>query len=247
MKYTIQQVKSALLIALCVVGVGCKKSQNICPAEVRSFQQGTTLCLQKSGRVSRQLPEPDRIAMVGVQELSSVSPISDPSLDLEVVGSIFSDVNSQGTVLWGKYFTDGQFAYASAIRRYIEDKYPHIRCDKAFMFGEMTANSPRYGCSATWKYDVVCIIRGKEDYVIDPRFFSKVVTAKEWMAVHHMHKPITSPKLEIVPGSCFAPRDLFPSAYVVDTSYVYTNVMLDYYRDSVGCAYQSPQLLAVTE
>lgn len=244
MKNTIKQTTSGLLI-ISIIGVSCTKKQNMCLPQATNFRQGTTLCLQKTGRDSScSLPDPSRVAMVGFQDVREESFISDPSLNLEIVGSVFSDVLTQGTSLWGRYFTDGQFAYTNAVRRYIEDKY-HYTCDKVFLFGEMTATSPHYGCVATWKYDVACVIHGDQDYVIDPRLFNKVVTVDQWKAVHYMRDLHTVPKLQIVPGAYFAPRDLYAHSYLVDSGYVYTDIVLEHYRDSVGCASQ-PLVAAVT-
>lgn len=231
------------LAILAVVMIGCTKNDQLLPTKVE--QKAGRMFNYQSG-LSAHLPI--NIQEAKVEDLSVhqfVQPVDTTgSIDSLTASRIFHDVQSQGAQLWGRYFTDGQFAYASAIRRYIEAKY-HLVCRKLFIFGDLTAVSPRYDCAASWKYDVACVLPGKNGvyYVIDPRLFARVVTDNVWTEAHThptyiQPNPSSQPQKQFLPGAFFAPTNDSHTQYINDSVYQYTDIMLEYYSDSVGCSCQ---------
>lgn len=228
--------KISLLLTIFVAGfMGCVKNEHMKLTRTENPRQH--VYLQNRGKLL-----PMNITDVGVGQNVGGVGLEKPCIliDAQLVNKIFQDILSKGDSLLGRYFTDGQFAYASAIRRYIEINY-RLRCDKIFTYGDLTGISQRYGCCASWKYDVAIVIRTSTDtFVIDPRLFGEAVGVKDWVKGHThstacVPHPSLSPMWEIVSGESFTPLDLIPSGYLTDTSYAYTNAMLAYYADSVGC------------
>jgi len=181
------------------------------------------------------------ISEAHVKDLHQVSAYPSSFVDSAQASRIFQDVFAQGDSLWGRFFSDGQFAYANAVRRYIEQKY-HRKCEKLFTYGRLTATSPHYGCSASWSYDVTCVLRGKDGaiYAIDPRLFTSMVSGETWVKAHTYptvceQKPTQYPKYQLVAGETFTPLDALPSGYLVDPTYRLTDIYLVKYADSAGC------------
>ncbi len=232
---------SLFVIVIMTIITSCKKSEQFELGKKTAVRRVQTLQVQ-----TRDQQTSGRTFPIDMQSAAIFSPIelvakSDSSGVEEIlVNRIFQDVLSQGEKLWGRYFLDGQYAYASNIRRYIEKKYSVV-CQKYFIFGDLTAVSPRYGCVASWKYDVACAIRGKGGvlYILDPRLFSSVVTQNKWIESHlYPTASVPQPRLTsqaLVAGESFTPVDNVPSGYLVDADYRYTDIMVDYYADSVGC------------
>ena len=235
-----------VLLLLLVGALSCKKSETMKAEIAQPTRRTTPFYTQSRSKVLLQntLPIMQDARSRNVDQLEAEAAIVIPSdqVDSLTASNIFNDVLSQGENLWGKYFVDGQFAYAQNIRRYVENKY-HLACYKLFLYGELTGVSPRYGCSASWQYDVACVLRGKGDvvYVLDPRLFSHMVTQETWISSHLVptssvaHPRLTSTS-HLLGGASFTPLDNIPSGYLVDTkNYVLTDAMLAYYADSVGC------------
>lgn len=173
-------------------------------------------------------------------QLVGSPPDTSSYIDSSTAQRIFEDVYAQGETLWGRYFRDGQYVYSHAIRRYVEGKYG-ISCMKMFLFGDMSAVSPRYDCCVSWKYDVACVLQGKNGrvYVIDPRLHTSVVTADVWIKAHVLPTacepdPAVASS-ELVSGECFSPNGGPSLGYKVDKDYRLTDIMLAYYADSSGC------------
>lgn len=229
--------RSCYLLALMLVWCSCKKEEQLRP---RSNALGSRApYVQSGGSRTPPLLTTDMQEAVAVQAEVAIAQAVDISfVDPSLAARIFEDVSSQGYALWGRYFKDGQYAYASNVRRYIESRYA-LACGKLFLYGNLTARSPRYECCASWKYDVAVVLRGKNDvlYVIDPRLFTSVVTADVWISYHSNptscnSQPSKAPQSKLVSGESFAPLDSMHSQYLLDKDYSYTNAMLAYYADS---------------
>lgn len=233
---------SLLIVVIMMTIVSCRKPEQFEVKKPTAVRRVQALQLQ-----TRNQQTSARTFPIDMQSATIINPIelaakSDDSsgVDEALVNRIFQDVLSQGEKLWGRYFLDGQYAYSNNIRRYIEKRYDVV-CHKYFIFGDLTAASPRYGCVASWKYDVACAIRGKQGvvYILDPRIFSSVVTQNKWMEFHlYPTASVPQPRLTfqaLVAGESFTPIDNVPSGYLVDADYRYTDIMVDYYADSVGC------------
>ncbi len=227
---------------MCIVSivVGCRKLEPL--ENPSSVQKNQALVVQTRSFTTSQRTLPIDMRHASMRSSGSLEVVSTDSslVDSFMADRIFQDIISQGSSLWGRYFLDGQYAYANNLRMYIEHNYA-VTCQNFFLFGDLTAVSPRYGCCASWKYDVTCVLRGKGDilYVLDPRLFTTVVSIDVWKGAHaHPTDCVPEPRLisqALVAGEAFTPYDDIPSGYLVDSNYVYTDIMLGYYRDSVGC------------
>lgn len=236
---------SLLLVAITMLIASCTKPEhyNLPGLKDRAARQrvqtlqSQTRREQTSGRQTSPIDMQGAVIMTPL-ELAVKADTS--GVDSSLIKRIFQDVLSQGEKLWGRYFLDGQYAYANNLRRYIEQKH-HVVCQKLFVYGNLTAVSPRYGCVSSWQYDVACAIRGKGDvlYILDPRLFASVVSRNIWVESHlNPTVRVPQPRLTsqaLVAGESFTPLDNIPSGYLVDADYRYTDIMLGYYADSVGC------------
>lgn len=226
-----------ILLAIMLVWCSCTKPE---PLTSRS----NTLRLeiapynQSGGAVTSPLLPIMQQAVAVQNECEIAKAVNISTLDSAFVARIFEDVRSQGYTLWGRYFKDGQYAYANNIRRYIENKY-RVATGKLFLFGNLTARSPHHSCCASWKYDVAVVLRGQNNvvYVIDPRLFTSVVRSDVWTSFHISPtscdlQPSKTPQSKLVSGESFVPLDSIHSQYLIDRDYSYTNAMLAYYADS---------------
>ncbi len=196
-----------------------------------------------------QLPKPIHLQQADIHSLDdpNESQSSLAVMDSIQISHIFESVLAQGHNLWGRYFASGQFTYANAVRRYISNTF-HVECEKLFVFGKLTGTSPWYDCSASWDYDVACVLRAtnKRLYVIDPRMFTTVVTSDRWLQAHTVptvsmpHPTLTH--YRVTTGRSFTPLDAVPTGYTADSTYQQTDAFLSYYHDSVGCNCQLPVL-----
>ena len=162
-----------------------------------------------------------------------------PGISMQSAMTIFNEVALIDTFVGMRYFKDGHFARSHAMGRYIAGHYG-VHVEKIFAFGELTAFSRWLDCYANWAYDVACVIRvDHEQLVFDPKLFTKPVDIHTWLDAHVKATPIRqTPSLRthlITSREAFTPVDAVPSGFVVDTNYVYTQAMLAYYQDSVGC------------
>lgn len=240
MTYTCRH--SAVAIVLVALLASCKKDELVrLPIAVNSSQPTKQTGDVTSARnLPINIPEadisvlPDKLAPLLVMD----------TVDAQMASHIFRDLQSKGETLRGRFFADGQFAYVGNIRRYIQNSYDLV-CGKLFLFGDVTGVSPHYGCSAAWNYDVACVLWAKEGgiYILDPRLFTRVVKQDEWVESHTIPTssqphPSKAPQSQLVPGDWFAPTDVDHVHYLVDSNYRYTDMMMNFYADSVGCRYQ---------
>lgn len=231
-----------LFILVCIVSilVGCRKLEPLENPSGVHRNQALVVQTRSFTTSQRTLPIDMQRASIRSSQSLTVLPADSLFVDSFMADRIFQDIFSQGSSLWGRYFLDGQYAYANNLRRYIEHNYALV-CQKLFLFGDLTAISPHYGCCASWKYDVACVLRGKGGilYVLDPRLFTTVVSVDVWKGAHaRPTNCVPQPRLisqALVAGEAFTPYDDIPSGYLVDSNYVYTDIMLGYYADSVGC------------
>lgn len=242
MKKKNRVIVSSFFVLTCITStIGCRKADKLNTPQGVTASQPLVVQSRSASSASRTPPIHAEGARLRTTEEVSVPLTAAPYLDSVQVATIFQDVLSQGESLWGRYFTDGQYAYAANIRKYIQTKYG-VLCEKLFIYGNLTGISPRYGCCASWQYDVACVIRGKGGmvYVLDPRLFTRMVSQSIWISSHlNPTECVPQPRLSnqaLVAGECFTPFDNIPSGYLVDGDYTYTNIMVGYYADSVGCS-----------